>query len=234
MTTTSGAGRSATMRERLGPGRLLPLGEAEDGAWLTESAARAVLLRSLTPVRGVVPGRLRVGLAEVGPEAPFPVPPGGLPPGPLRITADFAVGAGRLVDRSLPALAEEVRRALFAEAERALGLVITAVDLRVTGLVEAVPDSPGTTPPPGRTAPLDEEDPVARAMLGVEGVAGLTSVLGAPVHRTAGALRVELAVADGHRALDVARTARTRATVTAPEGTAVTVLISEVRFSEAR
>ncbi|MFC8275406.1 hypothetical protein ACFUJR_23290 [Streptomyces sp. NPDC057271] len=234
MMTTSGAGWSGAVRDRLGPGRLLPLGEATDGAWLTESAARAVLLRSLAPVRGVVPGKLRVGLAEVGPQAPFPVPPGGLPPGSLRITADFAVEAGRMADAPLPVLAEEAREALFAAAERALGLVVTAVDLRVTGLVEVAPDSPGTAPPPGRTAPLDEEDGVAQAVLGVAGVAGLTSLLGAPVHRTAGALRVELAVTDGHRALDVARTARTRATVTAPEGTAVTVLVSEVRFSGTR
>ncbi|MFG2645425.1 hypothetical protein ACGFYP_31155 [Streptomyces sp. NPDC048370] len=234
MTTTSGAGWVGTVRERLGPGRLLPLGAAADGAWLTERAARTVLLRAAGAVRGVVPGALRVGLAKAGADTPFPVPPGGLPPGTLRITGEFAVESARVKDRPLPALAEEVRGALFASAERDLGLVVVAVDLRVTGLAEAAPDSSPATPPVGRTAtPAPEgptsEDPAALALLGVPGVAGLTSVLGAPVHRTPGTLRVELAVAGGHRALDVARAARTRAAGTAPGATAVTVLVAEIR-----
>ncbi|MDT9691674.1 hypothetical protein Q5762_25685 [Streptomyces sp. P9(2023)] len=238
MTTTPGVGwapaAASAVRERLGPGRLLPLGEAADGAWLAERAARAVLLRAAGAVRGVVPGALRVGLATAGRKAPWPVPPGGLPPGTLRITGEFAAEAARVADRPLPELAEAVRGALFASAERELGLAVVAVDLRVTGLAEAAPDSPATTPPPGRTAARvtarpTTDDPVARAVLGVPGVAGLTSVLGRPVHRTPGALRVELAVFPGHRALDVARAARTRAAEAAPAATAVTVLVAEIR-----
>ncbi|MGW3562249.1 hypothetical protein ACWDNT_34140, partial [Streptomyces sp. NPDC000963] len=101
MTTTEGW--TAAVRDRLAPGRLLPLGTAEDGAWITERAVRQALDRTATAVRGVVPGRLRVGLdpdGEQGPE-PLPVPPGGLPPGPLRITAAVEVPAaagGRLGD----------------------------------------------------------------------------------------------------------------------------------------
>ncbi|MEU6983396.1 hypothetical protein ABZ946_08215 [Streptomyces sp. NPDC046324] len=228
MTTTSGAGRSGSVRERLKPGRLLPLGEAKDGAWLTERAAREVLLRGLTAVRGVVPGKLRVGLAEVGPEAPFAVPPGGLPPGPLRITGEFAMEAGPAADRPLPVVAEEVRTALFATAERDLGLAIAAVDLRVTGFAEGSPDSGVATPPPGRTTQV-VDDPVARAVLKVEGVAGLTSVLGFPVRRTTSTLRLELAVARGHRALNVARAARTLAAATDPEAAEITILVSEIR-----
>lgn len=232
MTTTPGVGwapaAASAVRERLGPGRLLPLGEAADGAWLAERAARAVLLRAAGSVRGVVPGALRVGLATAGGKAPWPVPPGGLPPGTLRITGEFAAEAARVADRPLPELAEAVRGALFASAERELGLAVVAVDLRVTGLAETAPDSPATTPPPGRTAARATDDPVARAVLGVPGVAGLTSVLGRPVHRTPGALRVELAVFPGHRVLDVARAARTEAAGTAAKGTAVTVLVSEI------
>ncbi|MEU6949172.1 hypothetical protein ABZ957_28645 [Streptomyces sp. NPDC046316] len=228
MTTTSGTRRPGAVRERLRPGRLLPLGEARDGAWLAERAAREELLRGLSAVRGVVPGKLRVGLAEVGPETPFSVPPGGLPPGPLRITGEFAMEAGLAVDRPLPVVAEEVRGSLFATAERDLGLVIVTVDLRMTGFVEGSPDSKALTPPPGGTGPV-VDDPVARAVLEVEGVAGLASVLGFPVRRTTGTLRLELAVARGHRALDVARAARTRAAATAPEVEEITVLVSEIR-----
>ncbi|MFD3946053.1 hypothetical protein [Streptomyces sp. NPDC058579] len=231
MTTTPGAGWAGTVRERLGPGRLLPLGDAADGAWLAERAARTVLLRAAGAVLGVVPGALRVGLAEAGAEAPFPVPPGGLPPGTLRITGEFAAEADRVAERPLPELAKDVRGVLFVSAERELGLVVAAVDLRVTGLAEAAPDSPAATPPLGRTAGGNStpEDPVAVAVLGVPGVAGLTSVLGAPLHRSPGALRVELAVAAGHRALDVARAARARAAETAPGAAAVTVLVAEIR-----
>ncbi|MGW2019654.1 hypothetical protein [Streptomyces sp. NPDC001927] len=233
MTTTPGAGWVGTVRERLGPGRLLPLGDAADGAWLTERAARTVLLRAAGAVLGVVPGALRVGLAEAGADTPFPVPPGGLPPGTLRITGEFAAETARAAERPLPELAKDVRGVLFASAERELGLRVAMVDLRVTGVAEAAPDSPAATPPLGRTAArttenLATEDPVALAVLGVPGVAGLTSVLGAPVHRSPGTLRVELAVAAGHRALDVARAARARAAETAP-GAAVTVLVAEIR-----
>ncbi|MFF8605416.1 hypothetical protein ACF06X_05720 [Streptomyces sp. NPDC015346] len=237
METTSGAGLMTAVRERLGLGRLLPLGEPGDGAWLAERAARTVLLRAATAVRGVVPGPLRVGLVKAGEEAPLPVPPGGLPPGPLRVAAEFAATS----ERPLPVLAEEVREALFAAASAELGLGVAEVDLRVTGLVEnpeegappeggaGSPDSPAPAPPPGRTSPAAPEDPAALAALAVEGVAALTDAVGAPVHRSEGALRVEVAVTAGHRPLDVARAVRTAVTATTSEPTAVTVLVSEIR-----
>ncbi|MEV4948832.1 hypothetical protein [Streptomyces sp. NPDC053755] len=218
---------ATAVRRRLGPGRLLPLGEATDGAWLTERAARGVLLSAAAAVRGAAPGSLRVGLVAPSGEEPLPVPPGGLPPGPLRITAEFAATAGI----PLPGLAEAVRQALFSAAGTVLGLAVTEVDLRVTGLVETEDggrDEPSAAPPPGRTSPA-AEDPAALEALAVDGVAALTDVLGAPVHRSEGALRVELAVTAGHRALDVARAVRTRLTASAPRGTAVTVLVSEIR-----
>ncbi|MFB7373941.1 hypothetical protein ACFC0D_29285, partial [Streptomyces sp. NPDC056222] len=220
MTTTAGTGWTAAVRERLAPGRLLPLGEAADGAWLTEQAARAVLLRAAATVRGVVPGALRVGLVEAGGEEPFPVPPGGLPPGTLGISAEFAAEYGTEGSRPLPALAAEVREALFTSADRELGLAVVEVDLRVTGLAEdawEASDSPAATHPPGRTSPTPE-DATALAVLAVEGVAALTGTLGNPLHRAPGLLRVELAVSAGHRALDVARAARTAASAPAPGG----------------
>ncbi|NEB73078.1 nucleopolyhedrovirus P10 family protein, partial [Streptomyces fulvissimus] len=46
-------GWTEAVRHQLGLGRLLPMGEAPDGAWLTEAAARTVLRRSADEVPGV-------------------------------------------------------------------------------------------------------------------------------------------------------------------------------------
>ncbi|CAM5583418.1 hypothetical protein [Streptomyces narbonensis] len=54
-------------------------------------------------------------------------------------------------------------------------------------------------------------------------------MLGPPVHRASGRVRVELAVTAGHRPLDVVRDVRNAVTAAAGEATAVTVLVSELR-----
>ncbi|MFF0475933.1 hypothetical protein [Streptomyces sp. NPDC004284] len=228
---TSAEGWTAAVRDRSAPGRLLPLGAAGDGAWITERAARSVLGPAAAAVRGVVPGGLRIGpdpLTEEDGEASagsLPVPPSGLGPGALRITADFAAVAGR----PLPDLAEELRAVLLGAAREGLGLRVTTVDLRVTELLDTEPPSPEpTAPPPGRPAPATD-DPVALAVLRVGGVAGVTDLWGPPVHRGPDQVRVELAVTTGHRPLDVARAARSAATAAAEGATAVTVLVSELR-----
>ncbi|WP_225802276.1 hypothetical protein [Streptomyces sp. NK15101] len=225
---TTAEGWTAAVRERLAPGRLLPLGAAGDGAWITERAARGVLGPAAAAVRGAVPGKLRVGpdpeddgTTKAG---PLPVPPGGLEARALRITADFGAVAGR----PLPELAEELRAALLGAARDGLGLRVTAVDLRVTELLDAEPAAAPAAPPPGRPAPATD-DPVALAVLRVEGVAGVTDLWGPPVHRGPDGVRVELAVTAGHRPLDVARAARDAATSAADGATAVTVLVSELR-----
>ncbi|MGW7790727.1 nucleopolyhedrovirus P10 family protein, partial [Streptomyces tricolor] len=84
------------VRQQVGLGRLLPLGEAPDGAWITEAAARAVLAGAAAEgVPGMRLGALRIALAdpEEVREPVVPAPPSALPPGPLRVTADFAVSA---------------------------------------------------------------------------------------------------------------------------------------------
>lgn len=61
------------------------------------------------------------------------------------------------------------------------------------------------------------------------GVAGVTDTLGTPVRRSADGVRVEVAVTAGARPLDVARAVRATVTAAAPEGTAVTVVVSDLR-----
>ncbi|WMX47697.1 hypothetical protein RGF97_26815 [Streptomyces roseicoloratus] len=156
--------------------RLLPLGEAADGAWIAERAAGAALTAAARGVRGVVPERPRFRLAEHragdggggnspdspdAPDAPdaHPVPPSGLPPAPLRITLDLAAVAGR----PLPELADRVRAALLDTAEGALGLVVAEVDLRVTDLLDTLPEFTAPDGPAGESRrPLPTIPPRSR------------------------------------------------------------------------
>ncbi|NEE31276.1 nucleopolyhedrovirus P10 family protein, partial [Streptomyces sp. SID7982] len=83
------------------------MGEAPDGAWLTEAAARTVLRRSADEVPGVRLGPLRISPVDGAPteEPAVPPPPSALWPGPLRIGAEFT--ATRL--EPFPALADRLR-----------------------------------------------------------------------------------------------------------------------------
>ncbi|TDT25881.1 hypothetical protein EV562_11745 [Streptomyces sp. BK208] len=127
------------VRERVGLGRLLPLGGPVDGAWIAERAVRHVLLAAAGDVPGVRPGGLRVGPVDpdAGREPAVPPPPGALPPGELRVTADFAAFAegAAAAPEPLPATAARLRAALTEAATARLGLAVVDVDLRVTDLL---------------------------------------------------------------------------------------------------
>ncbi|ARZ70749.1 hypothetical protein SMD11_5157 [Streptomyces albireticuli] len=230
------------VRAQLGLGRLLPLGGPADGAWIAESAAAGALRRAGgAAVPGLRLGRLRLALDDpvTAARPAVPVPPSGLPPGPLRVTAEFAATAGE----PLPAVAERLRSALWSAAERELGLVVGAVDLRVTALLEEVtsePEEPGEAAGAADTPEAAEagrgadrsgrqpapSDTASRAALGVPGVARLHPVLGAPPPSPPGDIRhvqIQIAVTAGHRPLDVARAVR--AAVTAAEQGPVTVSV---------
>ncbi|MCX4822191.1 hypothetical protein OG883_20330 [Streptomyces sp. NBC_01142] len=211
------------VRRRLGLGRLLPLGGAADGAWVTEQAADAVLRRAAAQVPGAVLGRLRLALAD--PEsaaAPtVPPPPSGLPPGPLRIEAEFAASARE----PLPASAWALRAALFTAAVDLLGLELAEVDLRVTELLDTVPKTAAPTPPT-EVRPATPTTPTATAASRAPGVAHLTATLGTAVHLAPDHVRVEVATASGHRPLDVVRAVREAVRATLTDDRPVTVLIS--------
>ncbi|GHA82272.1 hypothetical protein GCM10010346_00540 [Streptomyces chryseus] len=242
------------VRRRLGLGRLLPLGEASDGAWLAEKAASPVLREAVAGITGVSVGALRIGLADpdTAAEPAVPPPPGALPPGPLRVVADLTATAG---GEPLPHRAERLRIALREAASARLGLVVTAVDLRVTDLVEAGEEPVAAARPDGGTGDVPEdvgsgggqdeawdagpqrpeEDggadraaAAATAAAAVPGVARLTGVLGAPVHLDDGHVRIELATAAGHRALAVAVAVRRAVAASQGGPTTVAVLVTEV------
>ncbi|MFB7518296.1 hypothetical protein [Streptomyces sp. NPDC056144] len=213
---TTAEGWTAAVRDRLAPGRLLPLGAEAEDAWIAERAVRGVLEAAAGAVVGAVPGELRVGVEYAD----------GAAPGAVRISGGFAAVAG---SRPLPELAAELRAALLRAAEDGLGLVVGSVDLRVTELLDAAPENAGApAAPSGRPSPATD-DPAALAALRVEGVAGVTDTLGPPVRRTPGHVRVEVAVTAGRRPLEVARAVRTAVTAATQGATAVTVLVSELR-----
>lgn len=261
-------GWTAAVRQRLGLGRLLPLGGAVDGAWIAETAAASVL-RGAT-VEGAVLETLRIGPAreatgaetrpEARPEARRPVgtgnpagtggpagagvvaeaglalppaPPSGLPPGPLRIEAEFRAAG----DRPLPDSAAALRAALVTAAAARLGLEIAEVDLRVTALLDdAAPDQvtdPAEAPSPPAPAQVtkaeaEAEGPAGEAAAAVPGVVSLTRVLGGGVHTAEDHIRVEVATAGDHRALDVARSVRTAVSAATADRLPVSVLVTDV------
>ncbi|KUO22577.1 nucleopolyhedrovirus P10 family protein [Streptomyces dysideae] len=230
------------VRHQLGLGRLLPLGGARDGAWIFEEAAGAVLRRAAEDLRGVRLDTLRIELADPSFDAhppAVPLPPSALPPGALRVTADFeATAAG-----PLPTTAARLRTALAAAATERLGLTVTEVDLRVTALLDEDPEpSPVRRPdPPRATEPRDaDEEHVATAALSVPGVLQLTGTpggLGRAVHieeRQDGTalphrhVRLELAVSADRRAVEVAREVRAKVGAALKDHPTVAVLVTSV------
>ncbi|MFG2584262.1 nucleopolyhedrovirus P10 family protein [Streptomyces malaysiensis] len=216
-----------TVREQLRLGRLLPLGEREDGSWITERAAAEVLGRAAAEVPDAHLGSLRIASADPDAvEAPaVPPPPSALPPGPLRIAAE----CGATLAEPLPVTADRLRDVLLDAATDRLGLLVEAVDIRVTEVLDELPALRHHQPPPrprpqspppaaGSPDPDSAAAAVARAIASVPGVARLAPVLGSPrAVRIEGAhIRVELAVAAGHRAVDVARAVRTAVARSAP------------------
>jgi hypothetical protein len=255
------------VRQQLRLGRLLPLGGAADGAWLTELAAGTVLHDAAGRVPGVRLGPLRIGPADpdtAGTPA-VPPPPSALPPGPLRIEAE----CGAAADQPLPVAADRLRGALFAAAVDRLGLEVEAVDLRVTEVLDvtdlreapapqtptgsaphsppaddsipatsatpATPGTPATSAAPATPADgTDRTDPAvttaATAAVAVPGVARLAPALALSraVHIEDGHIRIELAVAADHRAVDVARAVRGAVAAAAPGPVTVAVLVTAV------
>ncbi|MFI0905169.1 hypothetical protein ACH4TE_16710 [Streptomyces sioyaensis] len=230
------------VRTQLGIGRLLPLGGPADGSWITEQAAAGVLRTAAGTPPGVRLGSLRLSVADPdrAPEPAVPAPPSALPPGPLRIEADFAAAG----DRPLPTVADQVRAALLEASVRELGLVVAVVDLRVSGLLDAdeagAPQAPTPAPPGGPPfAPVTEERSgatqdgaagIAAVVLDVAGVARLAPVLGSsrPVRLTDGHALIQLATAPGHRALDVSAAVRQAVAAAPPAVSTVAVLVTAV------
>ncbi|MFE2280508.1 nucleopolyhedrovirus P10 family protein [Streptomyces sp. NPDC059454] len=234
------------VRQQVGLGRILPLGGPRDGAWIAEWAAEAVLRRAVVrDAPGVRLDGVRIGLAD--PEAAtgepvVPPPPSALPPGPLRLTVEFAATAARPV----PVTASRLRTVLAEAAVERVGLAVTEVDLRVTELLDAEP-VPVPVPVPV-AEPVRESGPepsdsgseagrVAVAARAVPGVSRLTGALGRSVHlaeHPGGAslprrhARVDLAVVADARPLDVARGVRSAVASALPDGPTVAVLITAV------
>jgi len=230
-----------TVRQQLGFGRLLPLGGPGDGAWITEAAAVSVLRRAADRMPGVRLGSLRLALVDPGDtsEPAVPPPPSALPPGPLRITAEFTAGPSE----PLPATASRLRAVLAGSATDALGLAVTEVDLRVTELLEPEPAGDAAPPeqagpdaaPPGepQPSPGSDEARVAIAALSVPGVTALRRTAHIEERRSDTALprrhvRVEIEVGRAGRTLDLAGAVRAAVTEAFPDRPTTAVLVTAV------
>lgn len=261
-----------TVREQIALGRLLPLGTADDAAWITERAAVDVLRRAADALPGVRLGE--VSLAPASPADPAgpagydlevlpagvtaAAPVGALPHVPLRVEASFEAAA----DEPLPFTAERLRRTLWDAAEVLVGLTVDSVDLEVTGLLEdgaapaalasaravtaadPAPDNgaEGFAGVPGLDSAGGAKRAVEAAALSVPGVARLTNTLvslrysvrvrdtSPPQDAPGRRVQVQIAVAPGHRPLNVARAvsaaARAAAGPTAPGPVTTAVLVT--------
>lgn len=225
-------GLARTVREQVALGRLLPLGGPGDAAWITESAVAAALRRTADAVPGVRLGSVSLALDEAAEHFAAgggAAPVGALPYGPILLSAEFAAG----LEEPLPRSAERLRAALWSAARDRLGVPVHAVDLSVTGLLEAEPLAEGARegtvvlepdPPPAEPADTPASR-VAAAVLAVPGVLRLTRRLaglsagvrvrdtpsgteGGPARR----VQLQLAVAAGHPAHEVATAAAAAAT----------------------
>ncbi|MEU1620554.1 hypothetical protein ABZ479_25040 [Streptomyces sp. NPDC005722] len=221
------------VRRQLGHGRVLPLGGPADTAWVTEQAAAGMLRAAAEAVPGIRLGALRVGTVDApnGPDGepcdvagtlPESAPAGALPRRPLRVEARFEATP----ERPLPESAGRLRDALWRAATEGLGLEPEAIDLAVTGLLDgdaAPAEHPAqAVEPPEDPGPPEGAVPATtagRAATRVPGVAGLTSRLGGQRHPS----QVQIAVAAGHRALDVARAVALAVTAVTQDVTTVVV-----------
>ncbi|GAB2623369.1 hypothetical protein GCM10027168_64170 [Streptomyces capparidis] len=230
------------VRYQVGLGRIVPLGGAADGAWITESAAGGVLRAAAAAAAdGVVVRELRLAPDEERErDAPaVPAPVGAVPPGPLRVSASVEVTVGALARYPLPELAERVRLAVLPAAQELVGLVVAAVDVELAGLLDEAEPAAGE-PAPGAAQARREvpagggpEHLAARAALAVPGVAGLDPGLGGllgsgvpGVRAEGGHVLLHLVTGPGHRPLDVARAVREAVAAAAPDPVTVAVVVT--------
>ncbi|MFG2623088.1 Asp23/Gls24 family envelope stress response protein [Streptomyces sp. NPDC048507] len=107
------------VRAELRPGRPLPLGEPDEAIWINESTAARVLRAAAERVPGVRAGSCRIT------------------PDPASRTLSVSLHIVAPADApNLLALADDVRRAAQEAADARLGLNVTGIDVRITGLTD--------------------------------------------------------------------------------------------------
>lgn len=125
--------------------RVLPMGAVEEGLWVTDEAASAVLLAALTEqlegraLSCQVAGASGADAQDADTAATSRganAPPGAELAGRLRASVEVAVP----LDDPLPRSAERVRQAVLAAGEDRLGLPLAEVDVRVAETVSDVSD----------------------------------------------------------------------------------------------
>ncbi|MVO89695.1 hypothetical protein GPA10_34335 [Streptomyces sp. p1417] len=124
------------VRLELRPGRTLPLGEADEDAWIVEAAAARTFRAAVDTLPGVRAGscRIEADAQEAPSSAP---PPGRLPRGPARVRVEVQVG----LSWNLQLVADEVRARVVGAADHELGMRIAAVDVVVTDLLDEDEDA---------------------------------------------------------------------------------------------
>ncbi|GHC81505.1 hypothetical protein [Streptomyces flavofungini] len=121
------------VRLELRPGRTLPLGEADEDAWIVEAAAARTFRAAVESLPGVRAGSCRIEADPQDTGRPASAPPvGWLPRGPARVRIEVQVG----LSWNLQLVADEVRARIVAAADRELGMRVAAVDVVIADLLD--------------------------------------------------------------------------------------------------
>ncbi|MEI5100997.1 hypothetical protein RB200_23660 [Streptomyces sp. PmtG] len=127
------------VRLELRPGRTLPLGEADEDAWIVEAAAARRFREAAESLPGVRAGSCRVAPGELDADTDTDTAADtrhGPPRTPVTVRIEVAVAGSW----ELPEVADRVRRRIARAADDALGLRLGAVDVVITDLITDVTD----------------------------------------------------------------------------------------------
>ncbi|MFT2014318.1 hypothetical protein ACMA1D_00490 [Streptomyces sp. 796.1] len=155
------------VRTELRPGRLLPLGEVAEDAWIAEVAAARAFRAAAETLPGVFAGSCRVMPADPTAARRALLPGAPRHRGPVRVTLELTAA----LDWTVPELAALVRQLVADAARDAVGMDVVEIDVSVVDVIgddlgDARADEPPHPPGPGgggRPGPGDPAGPEERS-----------------------------------------------------------------------
>ncbi|MBB5937354.1 Asp23/Gls24 family envelope stress response protein [Streptomyces zagrosensis] len=135
------------VRTELRPGRMLPLGEPADDAWIAEVAAAKVFRETAESLPGVFAGSCKVMPIDPAAARRSLLPGGQDHRGPMRVSLELTA----TLDWTVPELAALVRQLVADAAREAVGMDVAEIDVSVVDVIgDGLGDALGDEPPLSR------------------------------------------------------------------------------------